>query len=416
MYGEKDLQKALIFGYGISGQAVEAFLQQKGISFILCDEKLGKKPQLSDFKDQPWVIFSPGFRWSHPWLLQARAAGCFCLNELDFASLYWPGRIIAITGTNGKSTLTDLLTQAYRNLGIPTYPGGNYGQSLLTPMLTSNITANTLAVVEVSSFQAEHLVHFQPEALLWTNFSEDHLDRHLDLQTYFAAKWNLVQRLTHMGSFWAGPTVYEHAQLYDYTWPKQAHVVGINIDIELPEGTIFDHPPQCDNYRLAAAYWQAQGLPEQALIQAAVDLPLSEHRLYDLGKVQGVRFWNDSKATNFDAALAAIATMKGPVHWIGGGFSKGGDIICFGHRVAQKVRKAYLIGDTAALLAPCFHPDQAFICKNLKDAVIRAFQQAEPGDVILLAPGFASFGLFQNYIERGHAFQTAIADLNSLLK
>jgi len=409
-----------IFGGGLSGGAVHELLGLLGVRARIFDEQPGpggpRDFTRSEAAQSRLVVFSPGFVPDHPWLRTARAAGCTCLGELDFASLFWPGRLVAITGTNGKTTLTEFLTHALNTSGADAYAVGNVGfpfSRLLTFKLDP--AADAIAVCEVSSFQAETLQHFRPDATLWTNFAEDHLERHPDLAAYFAAKWNLVER-TRAGGVLAGASVQRQARAYGRTLPPEACVAseGAAPDPRLA-GTVFERYPQRENFLLAQAWWRHAGRPEPALYAAARAFALGRHRMTRIGEFRGVSFWNDSKATNFHAVEAALAAFPGPVHLIAGGKAKGGDLAAFVRRIAPKTRHAWLIGDTRAVLAACCVANRIphTVCATLDEAVRGAYAAARPGDHILLSPAFASFDMFRGYADRGNQFEKLVSNLGT---
>lgn len=406
-----------VFGAGVSGRGVLALLGRNGAAGEVYDQKAaGARPEFSaaDARRHGLVVFSPGFPPDHPWLRTARDAGCLCLAELDFASLHWKGRLIAITGTNGKTTLTEFLAHALRNAGCDAVAAGNIGHSFSA--LAADAPENgegSVAVCEVSSFQAEALVHFRPEATLWTNFAEDHLERHAGMEAYFRAKWNLVERTPPQGVL-AGSSVRAWADRLGFRLPEGA---GVDTEGE-PEdprlaGTLFATYPQRENFLLARAWWRRAGLAGEALVEAARTFRAGPHRLAKVATKGGVEFWNDSKATNFHAVEGALAALGLPVLWIGGGKSKGGDVEAFVGRIARRIRHAFLIGETRELLAgfcrACQVPVRTFA--TLEEAVRAAYDFAVPGDRIVLSPGFASFDMFRGYDDRGRRFEAAVENL-----
>jgi UDP-N-acetylmuramoylalanine--D-glutamate ligase len=358
------------------------------------------------------VVHSPGFHPRHAWLETARAGGCRCLGELDFASLFWPGELLAITGTNGKTTLTEFLAHALSLAGRPAHVAGNVGYPLSRFVVEQTGRAE-VAVCEVSSFQAETLEFLRPAAVLWTNFAEDHLERHAGLDDYFAAKWHLVER-AGPGAVFAGNSVQRHAARTGRALPRGAAVAteGVPPDAALA-GTVFAGYPQYENFLIAAAWWRHAGLPMAKLYEAARTFELGAHRLAAVRTVQGVTWWNDSKATNFHAVEAALATFDRPVLWIGGGRAKGGDLGGFVRRLAGHVGHAFLIGETAAALAGhCRDAGiPASICATLDEAVTAAARHASAGDQVLLSPAFASFDMFRGYDDRGRQFVQLVEKL-----
>lgn len=404
-----------VLGAGVSGQGVLALLAAAGARGDLYDEKAeGARRSFTatEAAAHGLVVFSPGFPPDHAWLATARAAGCACLGELDFASLFWRGELVAITGTNGKTTLTEFLTHALNAVGRRAHATGNVGYPL-SRLVVEHPDRTDIAVCEVSSFQAETLQHLRPTATLWTNFAEDHLERHPGMAAYFAAKRRLLER-TAPGAVFVGSSVQRYAAESGNTLPAPACLAteGQQVDARLA-GSVFAGYPQRENFLLAAAWWRQAGLPADALYAAARSFRLGEHRLTRVGEKRGVTFWNDSKATNFHAVEAALATFASPVLWIGGGKAKGGDLAGFVRRIAQKIRHAFLIGETSPALAG--HCREARVpasaCGSLEQAVGSAFALAVAGDHVLLSPGFASFDMFRGYDDRGRQFTRLVEKL-----
>ncbi|MEY2821371.1 MAG: UDP-N-acetylmuramoylalanine--D-glutamate ligase [Verrucomicrobiota bacterium] len=408
------VRPAAVLGAGISGAAVVEALAAGGFASVVYDEKGENRdfgPEEASRHDL--LVYSPGFPQSHPWLLAARRAGLPCLCELDFGSLLWTGPAVAVTGTNGKTTLTEFLSFAFKRASLDAVACGNVGLPLTALHRTAS-SGSFLAVVEVSSFQSEDLRHFTPEAVLWTNFDEDHLDRHGDLETYFRAKFKLVERMMPGGILVVGESVAEHARTFGIELPESA-VVAKRADAAptVPEGSAFDSWPQLENWAVAAAYWRARGLPLRVLEESARIFRLAPHRLRKVAEAAGVEFWNDSKGTNFHAVLAALAQFSVPVRWIGGGKWKGGDLGRFAGKVAPLIDSAWLIGETAPELHRQFAAlgRQSRCFPSLQDAVVAAAKDAPAPSVILLSPGFSSFDMFRGYAERGVVFERAAAAL-----
>jgi UDP-N-acetylmuramoylalanine--D-glutamate ligase len=346
-------------------------------------------------------------------MLVARRAGLQCLTELDFGALLWTGPAIAITGTNGKTTLTEFLSFAFKRAGIDALACGNVGLPF-TSLSSTQSNVSFLAVVEVSSFQAEDLRHFSPEAVLWTNFDEDHLDRHGDLESYFRAKYKLIERMMPGGILVVGESVVASATAFGIEIPENT-IVAKRTDetIAVPAGSIFEAWPQRENWAIAVNYWRARGLADRYLEEAARLFRASPHRLRKVAEAQGIEFWNDSKGTNFHAVQAALNQFKIPVRWIGGGKWKGGNLQAFAARIAPQIEGAYLIGETSAELHQHFtvlgKPSRCF--PSLQDAVVAAAKDAHAPTAILLSPGFSSFDQFRGYAERGLVFERAATAL-----
>jgi UDP-N-acetylmuramoylalanine--D-glutamate ligase len=398
-----------ILGAGISGRGAEALLAAAGAEAAVYDAA-AVPFDAAAARRHALAVFSPGFPPDHPWLRLARAAGALCLGELDLAAVFWRGRILAVTGTNGKTTLTEFLAWALAAAGRPATAAGNIGRAFSAVVAAADGgDPAAIAVCEVSSFQAETLSHFHAEAALWTNFAEDHLERHGDLDAYFAAKAVLAR---HAATLYAGSSVTAYARRRGLALPGVAvPTEGQPADPRLAD-TAFAAYPQRENFLLAAAWWAAAGLDPAALFAAAQSFRLGRHRLARVATVDGVTYWNDSKATNFHAVEAALGGFAAPVLLIAGGKSKGGDLGRFVRRIAPRVRRVFLIGETAPALAA--HCAAAGVphrrCASLADAVRAAAAEAAAGEQVLLSPGFASFDQFRNYEDRGDRFESLVRE------
>ena len=413
---ERVKRPVAIFGGGVSGAGVRALLAQHGVASVVYDLKGddGAKTSFSreDARQHALVVYSPGFPQTHAWLTAARREDALCLGELDLAALFWKGPVVAVTGTNGKTTITEFLTFAFKRLGRDAVAVGNVGYPF-SRIHESAANRTPLAVCEVSSFQAEDLRHFAPEALLWTNFDEDHLDRHPDLESYFRAKFKIVNRLSGRRLV-VGESVVEYANKFGVELPAytevatRAEVAGL-----VPEG-VFSSYPQQENYAIIRRYWLAEGLPLRALDEAARVFTPVRHRLAKVAEIGEVEFWNDSKGTNFHAVLGALPGFaKMPVHWIGGGKHKGGDIRRFAEQVAPHITAAYLIGETGPEIAEVLAEKgkRARVFKTLPEAIAAAHKEATVSGLraaVLFSPGFSSFDMFKSYAERGIAFEQSV--------
>jgi UDP-N-acetylmuramoylalanine--D-glutamate ligase len=409
---------AAIFGGGRSGLAVRELLQRVGAESVLYDERGADGASTSFDREaaarHALVVFSPGFSPRHEWLATAKSMGAVCLGEIDFASLFWKGKIVAVTGTNGKTTLTEFLTHALTLNGEFAKATGNIGYPLSRLVLDLDLqAARTTAVCEVSSFQAETMRHFRADATLWTNFAEDHLERHDGLDDYFAAKWVLVEH-TQPGAVFLGDSAQEYAMHFGRASSAQSHVAtqGLADDAGL-RGTVFERYPQRENFELVRAWWTRSGRREECLYAAAQSFHLGRHRLALVRTIAGVGYWNDSKATNFHAVEAALARFDSPVVLIAGGKGKGGDLGGFVSRIAPRVKFAALIGETSRELAGhCAQAGLAHVCcASLDEAVQAASSQATVGGHVLLSPGFASFDMFNGYDHRGEIFEQLVRKL-----
>ena len=411
-----------VLGEGVSGYAVLGILQRLNLNFI-CYDEFSKEPEFRSFNKSnalkhKLVIYSPGFIADHPWLVTARKTGCVCIGEIDFAYLLWKGRIVAITGTNGKTTLTEFLAHAYRVYGFDAVAVGNNGFAF-SSLVNNSSNSNALAICEVSSFQSEALHHFQSEALLWTNFSEDHLDRYKDLKAYFDAKWNLVKSARHT-IFIVGKDVVKAANYFGYKIPKNVKVAD-SVDLDkanMNSSSYFRTNIQLENLKMVVCYWRHCGFPIKILQRALSSFTPRKHRFQKIAEINDISFWNDSKATNFASTERALSSFQKPVMWIGGGKSKKGDIEGFSQRIAKKIRAAFLIGEVAPVLESIFHKLKVpvHVFNSLEEAISASFQIAIPGDAVILSPAFASYDMFADYIQRGICFENKVMNLNQVIK
>jgi UDP-N-acetylmuramoylalanine--D-glutamate ligase len=404
-----------VLGGGVSGEGVLALLARLGARGKVYDQT-GAEFTAQQAAGHALAVFSPGFHPRHPWIAAARAAGCLCLPELDLASLFWQGGIVAVTGTNGKTTLTEFLVHAMNLAGRRAVAAGNIGVPFTRVVADLDGGGPEATVVcEVSSFQSELLAHFTADSLIWTNFAEDHLERHGSMDAYFAAKWELVLR-TPPARLFAGKSVQRFAAQSGRPLSPAGVVEteGLAPDPRLA-GTPFSTYPQRENFALAAAWWRAAGLDEGLLFAAARSFRVGRHRLASIATVDGVTYWNDSKATNFHAVEAALAGFGAPVVLIAGGRSKGGDLDGFVRRIAPRVSQLILIGETAPLLAAACELNGVPHCEcaTLEDAVRRAGAAAQPGGNVLLSPAFSSFDMFRDYGDRGDRFERAVSELHA---
>ena len=407
-----------IFGAGVSGRALSGLVRELGAESVVYDATGADGSRAAftagDAEQHALVLFSPGFAPTHPWLSLARTCGALCLGELDFAALFWRGSLIAVTGTNGKTTTTEFLTHALAVAGRDATAAGNIGFPLSQLVVDrSGGGPDSVAVCEVSSFQAETFRHFRADSVIWTNFAEDHLERHGAMEDYFLAKWRLLERCIG-GHVHVGSSVRLFAERFGQTLPAEACVSteGEPGDILL-QGTLFADYPQRENFLLVAAWWRAAGIRESILYSAARTFAPARHRLERVGDHAGATWWNDSKATNFHAAEAALSRFQQPVLLIAGGKSKGGDIAGFVRRISPRLRHAALLGETRhALAAACAETGLAHtVCEDLPSAVAVLARLALPGDHVLLSPGFASLDQFKSYADRGDQFVNLVRNL-----
>jgi UDP-N-acetylmuramoylalanine--D-glutamate ligase len=303
-----------VLGGGVSGEGVRTLLAAMGVEGTIYDAQADKGLEFTAAvaKQHALVVFSPGFAPEHPWLQRALTVEAICIGELDFAALFWRGKLVGITGTNGKTTLTEFIAHALGSVGRDAHATGNIGLPFSRLVAAKRGGAKDMfALCEVSSFQAETLQHLQAGAALWTNFAEDHLERHAGLEGYFGAKWNLIVHTTP-GAVFAGSSVQRYAEKFERPMgPINAVATENQLADPRLARTVFAEYPQRENFLLALAWWRASGFDDAALYAAACTFKLGRHRLAQVAVHEGVTFWNDSKATNFHAVEAALARFSG---------------------------------------------------------------------------------------------------------
>lgn len=402
-----------ILGAGKSGRGAKALIEMLGGNAFLYDQAF-RSDGSKDFdrkvaQSVGLVVYSPGFKMDHEWIGLARAEGCRVIPEFDLGAALWKGPMIAVTGTNGKTTLTSFLKEAFLHIGIESHALGNIGNPICE-LLAGGCNPEAMAVCEISSFQAETLELFQADHVLWTNFDEDHLDRHESMPVYFRSKYRLITNAREQSVF-IDRSVYDFGKQIGLDMPASS-VVEKNCDIEGLglRGSVFETEPELNTYLMARSLWLSLGLSERDLVEACHLFKKAPHRMEFVGEKEGVRFWNDSKATNFHAVIGGLNRFEKPVLWLGGGKSKGGEIVKFASQLSLRIKAAALFGQTRFQLEKALDEAgcEASVHESLENAVVKAFEIAETGDNILLSPGFASFDMFENYQERGEAFRKAV--------
>lgn len=408
-----------IFGSGLSGRAARRLALSIGYTVTVFDEA-GKGDaeafDASDLERFDRFVFSPGFAACHPWRKLSQESGKLVQSELSFAADFWKGRIIGVTGTNGKSTLTRFLAEALQRAGKPSVVAGNIGQPLSDVVLDFENSESSLAVCEISSFQAELSRGLLLDALLWTNFAEDHLDRYANITDYFLAKAELFKCLKKEAVCIIGPELVPWLDLFKKPFGRAVIAFeDSSLTDRLSPKSVLRRLPYSEDFALAAEYWWLTGEDESALLAAADGFTLASHRLDVVTVKNGVSYWNDSKSTNFHSALAALEAVPQPIVWIGGGRIKGGDLEVFARELSGRISAAVLYGEVAVRM------EQAILDKVDTIRTVSCFKQAvhlacEIGVArapcnVLLSPGFSSFDQFDSYEARGKCFNSIVLGL-----
>ncbi len=445
-------KKALVVGLGKSGLAAALFLRRQGAQVTVSDIRsaasLAKEiPALLEegimveagghglltFRRQDLIVVSPGVPLDTPELVQARSFGRPVIGELELAARYLKGKILAITGSNGKTTTTALAGEILKASGLPTLVAGNIGVPVVG--LIDESTAETWSVLEVSSFQLESTEQFHPKIAVILNITPDHLDRHGSLENYALAKERIfaVQDagdyavLNAENARAAEAAARSHAPVYWFSarraaaqgaWVENGNVVyrsapDAATETILPVGKIsLKGRHNVENVLAAACAARLAGVQPDVIARAIESFKAVEHRLEYVATIDGVEYYNDSKATNVDATEKAIASFAGGIHLILGGKDKGAPYAPLAPLARERVRTIYTIGAAAAKIESELRgvvPIQS--CETLANAVTAAAAAAKPGDVVVLAPACSSFDQFENYEQRGGVFKQLVMDL-----
>ena len=407
-----------ILGGGVSGLGAKALIEGIDGEARIFDESSKKEDEAVFAREEArrsrLVVVSPGFAPDHPWVKIAQGEKCRVISEFDLGASLWKGPIVAVTGTNGKTTLTSFLDHAFRHSGIESFAVGNIGRPLCE-ILSGECNSEAIAVCEVSSFQAELSTRLQADYVLWTNFAEDHLDRHGSMESYFNSKYTLISNMRG-DSVVVDRTVSDYGKRLGLEIPeKQILRRAKKEDRERVKGSVFETDPEIESYMMARSLWLTLGLSENSLEDAARAFSKDPHRMEFIGAKMGIRFWDDSKATNFHATLSGLKRFDQPVIWIGGGKDKGGSIKGFAKQIVPHLKQAILIGETRFSVKRELE-SLGLVTRevsSLEEAVNLVLELGRSGDDALLSPGFASFDMFESYAKRGEAFREAIGHLDS---
>ncbi|MFI3291375.1 MAG: UDP-N-acetylmuramoyl-L-alanine--D-glutamate ligase [Opitutales bacterium] len=398
-------KKVALFGKGVSTLSAKKlldFLEIDSVFYSPDDEEFNQDKA----QNHALVIYSPSFKQSHTYLEIARENGTTCLCESDFSALLWQGEIIAISGTNGKTTSTSFLCHCLNNLGQKAVEAGNIGTPLSEHCVNlENFGKGVTAVYELSSFQLMDTKYIEPKAYIWTNFDEDHLDWHSSMLEYFEAKLKLAK---HTDIFLVGRSVEEYAKLYSKDLPAYTQIIDRQ-NAPAP----FDNNIQNENYSLVKALLKKLGFDIEKLSKIASTFKFAKYRFSKSLELNGISFYNDSKATNTHATIAALNSFENELIWIGGGKNKHCDLGKLADLLAKKAKLSILMGESAKNLKDLLDKRgaKAKIVYNLNEAVKIAYENAKNGDNILFSPSFSSFGMFANYIDRGNCFEREILSL-----
>jgi len=436
-----------VVGAARSGIAAARLLVERGAQVTLSDARAelpeaqalagigvaletgGHQP--ATFTTADLVVLSPGVPPEQPAVAAARAHGIPVIGEVELASRWLRGRIIAITGTKGKSTTTELTGRMLQASGFRVTVGGNIGAPLSAQVAGS--TPDTLHVVETSSFQLEQIETFHPWIAVMLNFSPDHLDRHPSVAAYAAAKARIFENQTIED--WSvvnadDPMVLELARRSAARRRLFARETALEDGTTVSDGWIVSRrdgrtdrlvpleaihllgPHLAVDVMAAATVGTLAGAAPAAMTSAVDAFPGLEHAMELVAELGGVRFVNDSKATNVESAVRSIESFASDLVPIIGGRFKGGDLRLLREPLATRARAVVAIGEARLLIeAALSDVVKVYQLDTLEAAVRQAFELARPAGVVLLAPACSSFDMFRDYAERGRRFKAEVARL-----
>jgi UDP-N-acetylmuramoylalanine--D-glutamate ligase len=446
-------KRVLVVGLGKSGIAAAMFLRQQGARVTVSDARsavaLAKEiPGLLDagimvesgghglltFRRQDLIVVSPGVPLDTPEVKQVIGYGMPVIGEIELASRFLKGRILAITGSNGKTTTTTLIGRILAEGGQETLVGGNIGTPLID--LVPKSTDETVNVLEISSFQLETIEQFRPWIAVVLNITPDHLDRHGNFENYAAMKARITEQQqaedflvlnaedkptqmvaakTKAQIFWFSSRrpikqgAFVHGESIVFV-PRE----GAKAEPVMPVAEIsLKGAHNVENVLAAVCAARLAGIPAETIRRSVAAFKAVEHRLEFVSKVQGVEYFNDSKATNVDAAMKAIEAFPGGIHLILGGKDKDSDYTLLEPLLRERVKAVYTIGSAAEKIERELNGVVKMVGAGTMDVAIREAQRAAvPGDVVLLAPACSSFDQFENYEHRGRTFRKLVHELN----
>jgi UDP-N-acetylmuramoylalanine--D-glutamate ligase len=444
-------KRVLVVGLGKSGIASALFLADRGARVTVSDTKSEEElhheiPQLLDrgivveagyhgertFQEQELIVISPGVPSDVPQLMQARQAGIHVIGEVELAARYLKGHIVAITGSNGKTTTSTLAGEIITAAGKKALVGGNIGTPAISFVETT--TDETWIVLEVSSFQLETIETFHPQIAVVLNVTPDHLDRHHTFENYTAAKTRIFENQatqdfsvlnaddatcvamaskTNVGLYW-----FSRQQPVE----RGAYVTGDNITWRGVDGEATIMPiseiglkgaHNLENVLASVSIGMLAGAAPTDIRRAVANFKAVEHRLEYVATVRGVEYYNDSKATNVDATIKALESFQSGIHLILGGKDKGSDYGALNPLLKERVKRVFTIGAAAAKIESQITGAAVTGAGTLDNAVKRASESAAPGDIVLLAPACASFDQFVSYEHRGRVFKDLVRQIES---
>ncbi|MDO4869254.1 MAG: UDP-N-acetylmuramoyl-L-alanine--D-glutamate ligase [Bacillota bacterium] len=445
-------KNVLVIGMGRSGKAAVEALVQSGARVAVQDSKqeeqleaefvsyldangvakyLGAVPE--DMGAFDTLVLSPGVPPQLDFVQAAKAAGAEIIGELELAYRLGSGKYVAITGTNGKTTTTTLVGEIYKASGRKTCVAGNIGIAVISKAMDAD--EDTWMVTETSSFQLETIDTFRPVVSAILNLTPDHMDRHKTMENYGRAKAAVFMNQTEdqycvlnyddkacfelAGREGCKATVVPFSRMTELdfgAFVKDGQIVIRDKDSEMIEICGADElkipgSHNLENALAAAAIAYFGGIDQEVIAEVLRTFAGVEHRIEACGEVGGVRFVNDSKGTNPDAAIKAIEAMKENIILIAGGYDKGSEYDEFIGAFGDSVKKLILMGKTAPKIREAAEKagfTDIIMANDMEDCVKKAYETAVPGDVVLLSPACASWDMYDNFEQRGDHFKSCV--------
>lgn len=443
-------KKVVVLGMARSGLASARFLAQRG-AIVTVSEKKAQAEVHSEIEQltrwnvtweagghcpetllqADFIVISPGIPLVLPVLEEARKTGIEFISEIELASRFLKGKIIGITGSNGKTTTTALVGEILKRAGFHVQVGGNIGTPLIS--LVERARTDTITVVELSSFQLEAIPTFRPRVAVLLNITPDHLDRYCSFEDYAAAKLNIFRNQTSsdfavlnlLDPWWSAHAPQLPSEPYWFSSSREIQrgcwFDGNRLVWRQPEGSMelltkddikIKGMHNIENVAAAVSAALLVGTDPAKIRDGVKEFAGVEHRLEKVAEINGIAFFNDSKATNTDATIKALEAFPPGIILILGGRDKGSDYTVLRPLIQEKVKKVILIGEASGKIQSHLGESISMeVASSLAEAVRQAYQYAGVGEIVLLAPACASFDRFDSYEHRGRVFKDEVFQL-----
>jgi UDP-N-acetylmuramoylalanine--D-glutamate ligase len=445
----------VILGAGESGVGAAILARKKGYQVFVSDKSVVQEKYKTELHDAhiqfeegihteekilsaEFVIKSPGIPDKVEIIQKLKHRNTPIISEIEFAARYTKAKYIAITGTNGKTTTTLLTYHLMKKAGFKVGLAGNVGSSFARQVANAHFD---FYVLELSSFQLDGMYDFKADVAILLNITPDHLDRYqYDFQNYVDSKFRIIRNMTSKETFiyyQENQPIIDELQKKDYTvnkipfaltrkdnsraWMENNHLhfAILEKEFKIPTTDItIQGPHNMINTMAAVSAALTMGADLKKIKEGLKDFENAPHRLEFAGEIKGIKFINDSKATNVDSVTYALASFNEPLVWIAGGTDKGNDYAALNDLVKQRVKALVCMGADNSKIASAFKDILPVVkeTNSIKDAVSTAFQLAAKGDTVLLSPACASFDLFKNYEDRGEKFKATVKELKTKIE